>query len=315
MISSTMVNTVTLNPAIDKVFFINELKRNITNRIKDNIDSIGGKGTHVSINLKVLGMASRAFGICYGRTGRQIIKILEEYVSPLHFIHHPQKNSRTNYVIIEDSGDNILIAEKGISLSERDIRDLLDLMQRETGIGDCLVLAGDASNAPSDIHNRIINELEAKKLRVFLDSSGKALKEGLSFSPFLIKPNLDELSFLCGRELSNDTDDIIDAIKSLSHYNIKVIAVSLGKNGSILYNEKGIYQARPPDVRAVSTTGCGDCFLAGLLYGYEKGLSTEETLRIATGASSAKAESALSAGFDSERMKSLAALTVIRKIR
>ena len=310
-----MINTVTLNPAIDKVFFVNELKPNVTNRIQNSIDTIGGKGTHVSINLKLFGMGSRAFGICYGMTGKRIMEILNDHELEVHFIHHPQKNSRTNYVIVEESKDNILLAEKGVSLSYDDLEDFFNLLNKEIKDGDSLVLAGDASNTPPDVYCRIIKELEKKNLRVFLDASGQALKEGICLSPFLIKPNLDELSLLCGRELSSDPDDIIEAVKSLSHYNVQMIAVSLGKDGSVLFCKEGIFQAKPPEIKVVSSVGCGDCFLSGILYGYSSGFSIEETLRIATGASASKAETPFSVGFDPQRMKSLAALTQLRKIR
>jgi 1-phosphofructokinase family hexose kinase len=310
-----MINTVTLNPAIDKVIFINEFKRNVTNRIQDSEDTIGGKGTHVSVNLKLMGMESRAFGICHGMAGRRIIEMLASYKLEADFVYRHNGNSRTNYVLAEDSGDTTLITEKGMSFTEDDFQDLLRLMQKEIQTGDYLALAGDVSNAPEGIYSRIINELKDKELKVFLDTSGQALKECAALGPFLIKPNLSELAFLCGKDVSSDIDDVIGSVQSLSHFNINVIAVSLGKKGSVLYTEDEIYHAQPPEVNVINTTGCGDCFLAGLLYGYACGLSIEETMRIATGASSAKAESRLSVGFDAGKIRSYADKTKLVKIK
>ena len=40
-----MINTVTVNPAIDRIVYLDRFVRNITNRIRATKDTMGGKGT------------------------------------------------------------------------------------------------------------------------------------------------------------------------------------------------------------------------------------------------------------------------------
>lgn len=310
-----MVNTLTLNPAIDKVLYLDKLEKNITSRIRDLKETIGGKGTHVSINLSLLGVENRAFGIAHGKTGGKIIESLRQNRIDVCFVERKRLDSRTNYVLVENTHDCTVVAEKGVQLSEEDILDVISLMRRKMEKGDSLVLSGDASNCPPLVYNRILAELREKNLKVFLDTSGETLKECIACSPFLIKPNLDELSYLCGRTVTSETDDVVSAIDSLDQHHVEVIAVSLGKKGSIVKTGEGIYRATPPDVTVFNTVGCGDSFLASLLYGLSKGLSIVENLKFATAVSSATAESSLSVGFDPSRADELVKRVAIDRIR
>jgi 1-phosphofructokinase family hexose kinase len=301
-----LVNTLTLNPAIDKVLYLDKVEKNVTSRINNISETIGGKGTHVSINLKLLGMDNRVFGITHGETGEKILKALDENGLDVHFIQRDDGNSRTNYLLIESTNDCTVIAEKGVQLTEQDLKDIMAQMNENIGQGDYLVLSGDASNCSDPhIYNKILENLKDKQLKVFLDTSGDTLKSCLSSRPYLIKPNLDELSTLCGRSITCDTDDVIAAIDSLDEYNIEVIAVSLGKHGSIIKIGGHIYRAIPPEVKVFNTVGCGDSFLAGLVYGIYNDFPIKDSIKLATAVSSATAESALSVGFDTDRANEL----------
>lgn len=300
-----MVHTLTLNPAIDVLLFLDEFKKNVTNRLTSSDKSIGGKGTHVSINLASLGMTNTAFGFAHGESGKQIIDMLEKYPICVEFLYKEENNSRTNYLLIEDNGDCCCLSSPGVPLSHEDIDHLIETLRDKIHDGDTLVLSGDASNCPdASTYNYILDKLQDKKLKIYLDASGTTLKECLLASPFLIKPNQDELSQICGRELTTESE-IIDAIRSLEPYQIPIIAVSLGGDGSIVKTPDGLYRVYPPAISVQNTIGCGDCFLSGIIYGLEKGYDITETLRLATAISAATAESHYSVGFDLERAKEL----------
>lgn len=311
-----MIYTLTLNPAIDKMLYIGILEKNITSRIKGIKKTIGGKGTHVSINLMLLGQPNSAFGFSHGKVGEEIIHTLKNYGVNVLFNHYPEYESRTNYLLIEETGDSTVIAEKGVSLNQKYLDDIIETMQTYLKNGDFLILSGDVSNSPDPfVYNKIINALKDKHLKIFLDTSGLSLEKCLIERPYLIKPNLDELSSLCHRPVNSTPQDIIKAIDSLSSYKIAIIAVSLGKTGSLVKTANGIYMAVPPKVHAVNTVGCGDCFLSGLVYGIANRMDIEKTLKLATAVSAAAAESQLSVGFNIERAKELFCQCHVTKIR
>lgn len=72
-----MIYTVTLNPSIDYIVRLDELKTGITNRTTSEEYYIGGKGINVSCVLAELGIKSTALGFVAGFTGEAIEKVLK----------------------------------------------------------------------------------------------------------------------------------------------------------------------------------------------------------------------------------------------
>lgn len=311
-----MIYTVTLNPAVDKILFLDSFERTRTNRIQRVVETLGGKGTHVCINLKLLGVQSTTLGITLGENGKKITRMMENWGVDVRFLHYdlPDMESRTNYEIVEEVGHYCtMVTERGPLLPVRLTDDLLAQMKQLLKPGDMLVLSGDASNVEdAAIYSKLTLEAKALGAKVFLDASGRYLAEGLNSKPYLIKPNFEELCFIAGKELHSE-EEIRQALAALDGSGIAVIAMTWSGSGAIVKFGKDIYRLHPVQVNVINEVGCGDAFLSAILAGIERGEPVEEMLKNATAVAGAAAESEITTGFDVQRAAQLKQQAVVTK--
>ena len=310
-----MIHTLTINTAIDRLLFIEAFSKNSTNRIKRVVDVVGGKGTHVSLNLSELGLPSCCFGITMGDTGERIIRALNARGNlDVRFLHFSEGESRTNYAIIEDDHTCTLVAEKGATVSRERCEALLTVLEHAVQPGDMLILSGDASNTEIPFfYNTVMERLAGRNLRFVVDTSSQNLVEAIKAKPFLVKPNLEELSQVVGHALHSQAD-IVQGMRAIAALGVSLVAVSCGGEGSYVLHQGELRRVHPLAVNVINTIGCGDAYLAGIAWGLEKGLALDAILRTATAVSAATAESDLTVGFDLTRARELEAQVEITRL-
>ena len=71
-------------------------------------------------------------------------------------------------------------------------------------------------------------------------------------------------------------------------YGVKILVITNGPEGSLAIKDDEVVFITPPKVKAISTVGAGDSFLAGFIYGESKNYDFKNTLKIATSCSVAK---------------------------
>jgi 1-phosphofructokinase len=116
---------------------------------------------------------------------------------------------------------------------------------------------------------------------VALDTSGAALRDGLAATPWLIKPNEEELAEARGVELTEPAALTAEA-RRLQAEGIEHVVISQGAKGVSWFSPGATLHANPPKVQVVSTVGAGDSLLAGMLHGLLEGWPAERTLTHAT---------------------------------
>lgn len=282
-----MIYTVTFNPAIDYVVYLDDLREGTVNRTRNEAIQCGGKGINVSTVLTSLGVENVALGFLAGFTGDAVENALRKKGVRTDFIRLQSGLTRINVKIqngceTEINGRGPDIGPEALVLLYKKLDAVAD--------GDILVLAGSIpAGMLGDLYEKIMAALQEKKVRVVVDATGELLLNVLRYRPFLIKPNRNELGELFGRTLKTE-DDIRACAAKLQDRGARNVLVSLGGDGAILLDETGEFQQIGVACGTVrNSVGAGDSMVAGFLAGYLKEGTYACALRTGVAAGSATA--------------------------
>ena len=152
-----------------------------------------------------------------------------------------------------------------------------------------LTLCGNCPpGVPADFYGEVIRIVKQAGVRVALDASGEGLAESIKAGPYMVKPNIHELSGLAGRELVT-LEEIVQAAKSLKQFRVSITAVTLGRSGAIVTDGVRVWHAVPPEIEFASAVGSGDAFLAAFIDSTLRGEELPRALVWAVAAGAANA--------------------------
>ena len=276
-----MIYTVTLNPALDKTAQVPRFTVDEVNRIGELREDPGGKGINVSKVIDRLGGRSRAVALLGGSVGAKIAGMLDEAGIDV-WAFEASGETRTNLKVVDDELDTHTdINEPGPEATVAQLDTMLSALVQELAHGDIVVLSGSLpKGAPVGTYGAWARACAKAGAKVFLDADGDALTRGLDALPHLVKPNDAELSRLCGKALEDEREIAVVA-RTLVDRGIARVVVSMGGKGAVMAEKDRVLLARSPKVRVGSTVGAGDSVVAALAYAEERGMSLDETARLA----------------------------------
>lgn len=289
-----MVLAVTLNPAVDKTCHINELLLGQVNRLQNVMSIAGGKGVNVTKVLRQFEYPVTAMGFIGGYTGQLIQERLLEMGAECHFTHIDQA-TRVSTNILADNGYVTELLEPGPVISEEEIQRFLSEYKRQLQRASIVVLSGSIpQGVPEDIYATLTYLAKAAGCKVFLDTSGEALRKGAKAAPYFLKPNKKELEYLVGQKLSG-AEDIKEQMQELLNSGVEKIVVSLGSKGFLYGDREAIVEQKPIKVKTVNTVACGDCLVASFCMSELEGVERTVSIYQAAALASANATTAVSA--------------------
>lgn len=284
-----MILTVTLNAAIDKRYVVEGYKVGEVNRVKECAYTPGGKGLNVSKPAAIYGAEVVATGFVGGHAGHYIEDALKPFGIKSDFYHMEAESRSCINIWDEVNQIQTEFLEPGFTVTEEDFQRFAEKFKGLAAQADVVAMSGSVPKGlDGTAYQELVKIVKDEGKKVILDTSGKLLEMGIEANPTMIKPNIDEIRMLTGKECNN-LDEILEAAKEIHSNGVEIVAVSLGAKGSVLVSDSGVYQAIVPKIDAVNTVGCGDSMIAGFALGLSEGITVEEILRKASAISAAAA--------------------------
>ncbi len=244
----------------------------------------GGAPMNVALHLNAIGLdVAIASSVGNDEAGAELKKFLEgagmstsyvqidEELPTSEVLVHLDENNNATYEICEPvAWDNIKFT------------DSLKVKAKSSG----LMIYGSLASRNTQTRETLMSLLDFEGVKLIdvnfrKPYNSKEVVEKLLEKTDVVKLNDDELAvFAEWYNISNDDENSL--VKwFVSKYNIKMLCVTKGANGALLYSEGRFYNHPGFKINAVDTVGAGDAFLAGLIASLLNGKDAENALAFA----------------------------------
>ncbi|WP_448384969.1 carbohydrate kinase family protein [Fervidobacterium sp.] len=239
------------------------------NHVSENVEtSIGGKATNIAVALRKLSIPTQLIAnVGADEFGTNVISQLESFnVIPLINVK-PGTRTGFTFIVVESDGRNTMFNYPGanamlcvedIALHEKTLKNS-DLIFYQVGAGESDEILSYLKTLDKPIFLELCEHVEPKIL------------DGVDFA------SLNEEEAL----RITETKNTFEAISILLDFGIKNIFMKLGAKGSIHACQEKITYGEPYMIDVVDTTGAGDAFSAGCIYGILNHFPTEKILPFA----------------------------------
>lgn len=297
-----MILAAGLSPAWQQILQFDALRIGEVNRAREAVWCASGKVINVAAGCAWLGREITLVSPCGGLPGQMIQSELARL--PLHAEWiETARPTRVCTTLLEADGVTTELVENTAELELAAVDEFVRRVRQSATQAKLAVLTGSLpKNVPDSLFRQLLPALPP---RVILDLSGPPLQDCLAFSPFLIKPNREELQATQGIPLNSD-EDLVRAMWELNEQGTQWVVVSDGRRGVWVTSCKKAVRLKPPRIDLVNPIGCGDALAAGIASELELQDDVVAAVRFGMGAAAHNAEQLLPARLDPRRSRQLA---------
>lgn len=275
-----MILTITMNPAIDKIYIVDNYKLGEVHRPSRTVASAGGKGLNVARVAKLMGENVAATGVLGGPNGDFIDNEVKKLGIDSRFINISGETRICINVSDTVNQTSTEVLESGPIIDKAEADRFIE--EYEAMLSDVKVVTISGSlpkGLPVDFYSLLVDTAKKHDKKVILDTSSKAFIEGMKALPYIVKPNADEIRQVYDGDV-NSVEGLVKAIEYFRDMGIKLPIISRGKDGCIAGLDDGVYKFTIPPVDVVNTVGSGDSFVAGCAIGLARDFSQIDMIKM-----------------------------------
>ncbi len=270
-----MILCVCPNPSVDKYVWVKHFTRGKVNRATQEKSFPGGKGVHVAMGVKELGLDVAILGFWAGASGQWVKKTCETMGITCYGPELPGETRTCLTFKSDDDFNDTELLGVGPVVGKDALAAFTQLHSQLAE--DSEIIGYSGSWPPSDekvSYAPLINRANALKKPTVVDCSGDQLTEVLKEHPYAIHINRFE-----GLDVFKTMDpfELINEVGS----GCERAAITCGAEGLYLSDGDAVVHALSRVDKVVSTVGCGDSLMAGLLAGAVQQLDLMDTARLA----------------------------------
>jgi len=280
--------TLTINPGIDTNTRVPHVMAEHKLRCSAPSHEPGGGGINVSRALARLGGDSLAVFPGGKNFGDMLKGLLER--DGVNYRSTPISGEiRENFIILEESsGQQFRFGMPGPTISEKEWKSLLDELDSLHSAPEYIIGSGSLPpGVPDDFYAHLAKKAAGLGAKCIVDTSGQALRHSLKLPLYLIKPNLNELRMISGKDIGDDQTIEGCARELIEKGSVEIIAISLGAAGALVVTSDECVRIHAPTVQIVSKVGAGDSMVAGIVIGLTRGFSVVDAVRFGVAAGAA----------------------------
>jgi len=248
---------------VDKLYKVNRIaKEDEESFVLGFQEAPGGSAANTIAGLARLGLKTGYIGkVANDHEGKLLLEDFKrEKVDADGIVIAPTGRSGVATGYVDVKGQRALYVDPSVN----DTLEFEEISLEYASQAEFLHLTSFVGEKPFKAQKRLVKELP--KIKVSFDPGEIYARKGLSTlktlveRSFVVFPNENEVRMLTGKRLKEGS-------KILIKKGAGIVAVKLGEKGCYVTDGKESHMVEPYRTKVVDTTGAGDAFCAGFLYG------------------------------------------------